>query len=389
MSLEVGRGYAISAKPSASSLFSNWTGFGASGPIESREPTLRFLMQAGLELNAAFVPNPFPSARGAYNGLFFESDEVRHPRSGFFTTMVTERGAFSAVLRIGSKRHPFSGRFDLSGQTTNRISAGNSPLAVELAIGLGGSTGQITGIVRGDGWMAGLHADQAASPSTTNHAALAGAYTFVVPGDPDPSRSPGGDGFGTARITAAGRLTFAGVLGDGSKAAQKISISPTGDWPFYVSLYGGKGSIIGWASVMNRDDTDLAGSLNWIKPALPGGLYPEGFTNRSGIVGSRYVRPDAGRVLNISNARFSFTGGNLSAPFTNEVTLTEGNRLTDRNDNKLRFDFAPAAGAFSGKETNPATGKAIPFKGVVLQKQNRASGHFLGPTRSGRVSLDP
>jgi hypothetical protein len=44
----------------------------------------------------------------------------------------------------------------------------------------------------------------------------------------------------------------------------------------------------------------------------------------------------------------------------------------------------------SGSATPPAPAgaKAVPFEGVVLQKQNRGSGYFLGTNASGRVSID-
>ena len=66
------------------------------------------------------------------------------------------------------------------------------------------------------------------------------------------------------------------------------------------------------------------------------------------LVGSHYTRPDAGRVLNFSNAFVTFIGGNLSASFTNEVALTEDNHLVNRNGGKLSFNFTPASGIFSG-----------------------------------------
>jgi hypothetical protein len=388
--LEVGRGYSITATPGAGSLLSNWTGNGASGLISSCNATLNFVMQSNLALHATFVANPFIPVRGTYHGLFFEADEVRHERSGFFITTLTELGAYSASLQIGTKRFSFSGRFDLSGLATNRVAIGaTNPLTLELTLDLSEGGNRITGGIHGSGWMAGLEADRAVFHATANRAPTAGAYTLVLPGGSDPAASPSGDGFGTVRIDPGGRLTLTGVLGDGTKAAQKVPISQNGNWPFYLGLYGGRGSMLGWASVSNRDDDDLNGMMSWIKPAGAGKLYPAGFTNDTPLTGSHYARPETGRVLNLGNTFVTFTGGGLSAPFTNEVALAENNRFANLSANRLTLNISVPNGSFSGSAADPATGKSLSFKGVVLQKQNRASGHFLGPAQGGRVSIGP
>jgi hypothetical protein len=133
----------------------------------------------------------------------------------------------------------------------------------------------------------------------------------------------------------------------------------------------------------------LEGALSWIKPAGVGKLYPDGFTNQTMLIGSSYSRPDSGRVLNFTNALVTFTGENLSAPFTNEVTLSSDNKFANLSSNKLALSVALPNGSVSGSALDPTTGKSFSFKGVVLQKQNRASGHFQGASQSGRISIDP
>jgi hypothetical protein len=91
----------------------------------------------------------------------------------------------------------------------------------------------------------------------------------------------------------------------------------------------------------------------------------------------------------LDNAFVTFTGGDLYAPFTNEVALAEDNKFVNLSPNNLTLKISLPNGSFSGSAADPATGRSVSFKGVVLQRQNRASGHFLGPTQSGKVSLDP
>jgi hypothetical protein len=278
----------------------------------------------------------------------------------------------------------------LSGLATNRVAvAATNTLAVDLMLDLSTGGNRITGNIHGDGWTASLVANRAVFQAPANAAPYAGTFTLILPGGSDPVTSPDGDGFGIVRIDTSGWLTFTGVLSDGTKAAQKVPISQGGDWPLYFSLYGGNGSMLGWTSVSNRDDGDLGGTLSWIKPASSSKLYPGGFTNGVTLAGSQYTPVGAGRVLDLDNAFVTFTGGDLYAPFTNEVALAEDNKFVNLSPNNMTLRISLPNGSFSGSAAVPATDRSVSFKGVVLQRQNRASGHFLGPTQSGKVSLGP
>ena len=69
-------------------------------------------------------------------------------------------------------------------------------------------------------------------------------------------------------VDKAGRLRLSGELADGTKISQSVPVSPNGEWPLYVSLYGGKGSILSWITFADRTTDQLTGLLNWTKPAL-------------------------------------------------------------------------------------------------------------------------
>ena len=94
-----------------------------------------------------------------------------------------------------------------------------------------------------------------------------------------------------------------------------------GQWPFFVPLYSGKGSILGWLTFSNAPDSDISGLLNWIKPAQPAArLYPAGFTNVTGAIGSAYQFTSGVPVLDFSAGQLSLTNGNLQS-FTNQFVL--------------------------------------------------------------------
>jgi hypothetical protein len=390
--LEIGRTYTITAVPALGWLFSDWA-----GSLASTSARFTFPMQEGLGLAATFIPNPFIPTKGVYNGLFHEATGVQHTSSGFFTLTLTERGSYTATILNAGKRYITRGNFDLAGHATNRIprTVGNA-LMVDWTLKLDGSD-QITGSISDGVWTAELLGDRAVWSSWSNPFTDAAKYTLVIPGATNPAAStasPEGNGYGTATIDRNGLVNFHGFLADGTPAAQRVALSKDGEWPLYVSLYGGQGSLLGWVTVTNQDASDLNGPrVSWTKPALTTGkYYPQGFQVESPLVGSRYVPPlgTTNRVLNITNGIVTFTGGNLSADLANSITLGLGSKVTNNasNTNKLILNFTLPTGLFSGSVTPANTTRVIPFKGAVLQKANNASGYFLGTNLSGRVLLE-
>lgn len=385
-SLEVGRNYLLTATPTAGQLFSNWTG----GIVTSINP-LSFAMQSNLVLQANFVPNPFLPARGIYNGLFFDESAPAHANAGFVTINLTDLGAYSGSLMQGTKKYSFSGRLSLDGRSTNTVALGKTNLVtLELTMGLGDSVKRFNGRILANGWQAGLVAEQTGfmSPAT---APYAGAYTFNFLGS-DLANEPAGDGYSTASIAPTGAATMAAVLADGTKASQKVAVTRGDLWPVYVSLYSGKGSVFGWLAFSNTPPHHtVLGNLQWTKPAVPSSkLYPAGFAFPVEAVGSRYTAPAAGeRVLPQPSAVLVFSGGDLPESVQCEIQLGTDNKVTNLSTNKLAVTITPGAGLFSGSLAHPATGKAISFKGALLENVGSGGGHFLGTNASGRVTFGP
>jgi hypothetical protein len=156
-------------------------------------------------------------------------------------------------------------------------------------------------------------------------------------------------------------------------------------------LYNGQGSIVSWVTFTNSGQSALSGALHWIKPASSTTkYYPGGFTNETEIVGFAYHQPLKGDgVLEFSSGVVTFDGGNLAQSITNDVLLGANNRVTNLDHNKLSMSITLATGAFRGSVTDPASLKAIPFGGVVVQNQNVGTGNFLGASQSGHVHFGP
>jgi hypothetical protein len=382
--LELGRAYTVTALPGAGYVFSNWTGGLIAGTSR-----LTFVMRSNLMLQANFVPNPFRAVKGTYNGLFY-SQAVDHGSSGFLSLALTERGTFTARMLAGGRRLSFIGAFDLLGMARSTVPRpGTNALTVELMADLTPGGTQITGRVTDGTFEAGLSANRAVFHPVTNPATnYAGKYTLFFPGNPDPAASPGGDGFGTLTVDRGGNAIFTGTLADGTPVTQRVPLSITGDWPLYVPLYGGKGSLLSGVTFTNAPMDDLAGEFRWIKPALPlTKYYPGGFAQRLPLSGSRYAALSTNAILDITGGLVTFSGGNLDTAFTNHVVLGARNTITNLDANKLTLTFVVPRGLFNGTVNIPGTDRTVLFKGAVHQTQNRAFGFFLGTNQSGQVTL--
>jgi hypothetical protein len=384
--LEIGRGYRLVATPAAGYLFSNWT-----GTVSSSAPTLSFLMQSNMSLQAHFVPNPFLRVSGTYNGLFFETNGVRHESSGDFRLRVTSSGTYKATLRLAGRRYAAKGKLDLEGKATNVIARlGTSPLTVRWAVDLHGLD-EVTGTITDGVWLSALRGDRTIFNATTNPAPLAGRYTFVLPSGLAPG-APEAEGWGTLKVSTSGLGLGAGTLPDGTKFRYKAPVSKNGAWPLYAPLYLTTGSLIGWAQFdTNAPLDDLTGSLMWFKPAQLGvRYYPAGFTNPTTLIGSRFVAPisSTNRVLAMTNGVVILTGGNLSQDWTSDFVLLANSRISNASPNKLSMTISLGTGLLQGSFYDTGVVRSVNFSGAILQKSAIGAGFFLGTNQAGRVLIE-
>ena len=384
--LEVGRAYTLAATavPARVNLFAEW-----GGELATNTPRLTFLMQSNLHLLARFVPNPFIAVKGAYNGLFQNETPVRHESSGFFTATTTDFGAFSAKLTLAGRVIPLSGKFAFDGRSTNTVvRPGLNPITVKLELHFEDEADSITGTLSDGNWIATLNADRATFNASTNQAPERGRYTWLLAGNSDPERAPHGFSCGTVNVDAAGRLSLAGTLADGTVLVQKVSLANNGRWPLFGRLYGGGGSILGWLRFEEAAGEDVNGRLSWIKPPLPSSrLYTNGFTFTTNFSGSAYA--PATSLLNFTDGLVSFSGGNIDPEFANAVRIDPGNKVVNLGNNKLGLKLVTSTGLFNGTVNVPGTARSLPFKGALHLKAGYGAGFFTGLTQGGRVVVQP
>jgi hypothetical protein len=380
----------MTAKPGAGYVFSKWT-----GGIYSTLPALTFVMQRALSLQANFIPTPFTPLVGTYNGLFYDTNGVTHPGSGFITINLTANtGAFNGTVQIGSSKWSLSGQFDATGNAAVTVNRGiMTPLNIVLQLDVAGGSGQITGTVTANdnSWTAQLLANRAVFNTTTNPCPQAGSYTLVMPGTPGATQSPAGDGCGTVTVSKAGVVTLNATLADGTTASASTTLSRSGQWALYAPLYAyGRGSMIGWLTFTNLPGSDISGWLSWMRPVIPTTLqFNLGFAVMTAPAGSLYTPPATGTpVLNMATGTIALSDGALAQSFTNRFQLNANNTIVNLSNNGLQLSFNTGNGTFSGNAQDPASGKWMPIKGVVLNKQNTGAGFFLNQNESGGVDLE-
>ena len=385
--LEVGRNYSMRAIAAKGYAFSNWT-----GGVLCSAPVINFPMSPRLMLQANFVRNPFAARAGNYNGLVHEIAGVRHDRSGFVSAKVTKDGGYSGSVKIDGKKLRISGKFDLGGNATNRLArTGTNALMLELQFDPN-EPPRLLGRLTDGQWVASLIADLAPVVPRGASVPLAGKYTFGWDAAENTTGAPNGLSVGSIAVSSRGQATILTCFADGATATQSVPMPTNGPIPFYVDLYKGKGSALGWLYLSRSAPPGGAvfGSLNWYRPASkPPGLFTNGFEFLAAIShGSIYVAPTNNRVLNFRNGLLRITD-EVSMSFTNPLVFGSGGNVTNRATNAMKMSVTTANGLFAGTTTEPGTGRKLQFKGAAFQDVYEGRGWWLGTNGSGPVYLAP
>ena len=337
------------------------------------------------------TPPKYAPLKATYNGLFSIPGPAAQQVAGIVTVATTPTQKFTGSLRLGATRYSFSGAFDTNGYAIVTASSRNlEPLVVNINTDLALGTDRLVGSITSSNWVAGLSAYRAVFGSATSPAtAYAGNYTLFLP------ENLLGQGFAAVSVNLGGKVQIKGFLAEGTAFSQTVTVSRDGHFPLYVPLPGGSRSVSGWMSFATRSDDDVNGRLVWLQSAQStNGSFAGGPAYETAAVGARYKPPTGGTsVLSLtsSNCFVSFSGGGLSVPFTNTLTLKAGNKLANvTSANKLTIALTLSSGLFSGSVKPPGSPElSIPFKGALWQKRNSGYGYFINASQSGAVLLTP
>jgi hypothetical protein len=236
--------------------------------------------QGSASNNLVIAPLPTALAKGTYTGLFFQSNNVTLDSSGYFTLTLDAKEKIGGSILIDGGRYGLSGHFNTNTASTNIsvIRTGTNTLTVSLQLSSDGTSGMVSGTVSDGVWTATLFGNKNYY-SPTNLCPLAGNYAMTLDGLGDGTSAPNVGTRGIIKVKSNGTISLAGQFADDAALAQAAVLSKTGQWPFYMKLYKGAGSALGWITFTNSADSKLGGSVSWIKTGSFGTFYSAGFTN--------------------------------------------------------------------------------------------------------------
>ncbi len=387
---EVGVRYTISATPNdGSSLFSHWDGLPPGNNPAAKSQT--FTMVEGLSFTAHFIPNPFWSLRGRYQGVLSGQE---FSKTGQLRVDVGSSGAFSGKLHYANSGYAVLGNFNAAGTASVLIKrADGSLITLSLNLDTTGNSEQITGSVDESGVLTDFIADRATLPSDSY---APGRLTVRISPDDTAPDAPKGSGYAVLSIDELGAVRIAGALADGRTFTASSIVSKAGVIPLHARFFGNTGAVTGSASLVDTSTDDITGSIRWFKPErLLDPCYPQAFTTQNALSGSRYIQPPAGTPFidfqtQDNRANLLLAEGNIDTQITQPLAVGNDNRvqLQTPTPTGLKLTVNPKNGRFSGNFLHPVAGKRK-FSGVVSQKQSTGWGFFRGLDACGSTVLQP
>jgi hypothetical protein len=246
--LEVGRLYALKARPARGNIFGRWTG----APFQG--PALWFMMQSNLTLVAEFIPNPFIPVQGVYSGLTSNTNPMSAEGNGLLSLLLSGSGAFSCHVTVDGKTYSTRGQFDFLGHAHAAVfRSALPPIALSLDLDLTNAPATIRGVASENDWVATFRGDR-----NVNSAPQAGDYSFSL-------SAPGqaAELEGKALISQSGIAAFSGMLREGRRFSFGTRIAADGSAPFYVSINSTNECMAGRIQFSSTSPF-VSGSVQWI-----------------------------------------------------------------------------------------------------------------------------
>src|SRR5882724_1413183 len=339
-----------------------------------------------------------PTPSGTYQGLFFDPTNVTPESSGFFQyTLSASKRSFSGKIILGIKTYSFSGAFSLAHDSQVLVARrNNTPLTLQLQLVTTNDTPQVIGTLTDGNWLAEVRGNRLYFSSRIP-TALTGRYTLSLLNTNIDQLVPNGSGYGAVLVLKNGTVALSGQAGDGTAISQSCGLSRLGDWPFHVSMFKGRGRLIGWLLVSQQAGSSIqSDGVAWVKDPGPDRLYPNGFANvMLQPTGSTFIRHTNTSVLSFTNGVAVFSAGDLFSDnfalfdFVKVLIPRQNTFVAEQSVENLRLTVNAGTGIMTGHFVDPVTGLTDPIKGIVLQQQNYARGFFLGTNAAGAFSLSP
>jgi len=260
--------------------------------------------------------------------------------------------------------------FDSEGQFQGGfVLPGGGTFNASLALSAGAIlTGTITN--RGDGSQMPVYAQNIAARPV---AALAGTYTVVLPAVSG-TGLPGGNGFGTLKVTPTGTVTLKGTLDDGTALTTSGVLDSNNVWRMVFTKAAAKsagGELLLGSIALPPASGGTAGALTWFRSAnRKDPIYPNGFTTPIAVMASRYTPP----AVSSTSANVTFSGADLANPVMKSVSIGAKDKVIYGGTDKFSLTFTAVNGLFTGSFLD--NGIARSFTGAVIQSGSSGMGLF-------------
>ncbi len=278
---EPGASVTIKAKADPGFIFTGWT-----GAVVSDQTSITFVVTPGMSVTANFTPLPFGTLEGRYSGLILAP--TGEP-AGPVKIQLSGAGTFTAKVSLGKRKVKIKGAFDSVGRYTGTILRKGLPYVVDLTLDMANGSETISGTVSDGSTTYALNSDHAIY-GPENPSPQAGVYStlFLVPEVTEP-RVPTSAGLVNVKVLRNGKVKLTGKLGDGTPFATTSTVLKNGRVPVYFRSKKAR-TVVGGTLRFNEGGAageDLQGVLTWIKGAVAGTAFPEGFRTELTVRGSQ------------------------------------------------------------------------------------------------------
>jgi len=323
-------------------------------------------------LNKTVIP-PWDPAQGRFFGLLAN-------RVGALSVSLKPGGAVTATLQTAKSKIAYSGNLTATGAFSQKVDG----ITVSIQLQLKDDAFIFVGTADTESVTLFRSAYDAGEPQSN-----AGKYTQAF--SPDTTigtrATPKGDGYGFLTVSTAGLVSMSGTLADGSAfTSQGLLLQGTNGHDSYQFFNDPNftGSIVfdyGFGSYAE-------GVIDWADNAAQNKYFPAGFNSTIYEDATRYTVPAKGvRAIAITSGTIEFSGGGLTAPFYQAVTLSTANVMTPvgKNPHSVKITLDTATGTVTGSFIGPATPASTTFHGVLYQGPGYPAifGGFLGPVSDG------
>ena len=386
---------------------------GRTGEISGRPTTagiyqlrIRAINAAGIseEVTAQMIIQPIETgALGVFVGSVEPNAVVNAGLGGRLDLMTSVNGSYTLKLNHAGKPVTFKGVMEVPSDRIPRIRAVNTKLGLDVDLSLDHETETMMGMLTVAGTTAAISGWKNPWNAKTNPASKqAGYYTVgldLAASATDPEL-PQGSGFASFTIGLDGRATIKGRTADGTSFATPGFVGSAGQLLVYQPLYKKKAGVIMCNLQLALDffsnfiDNKINGTGHWERPAIPGRLYPNGFTDVSLEINGQLLSSSTAagnKVLGLpshsGDHNLVFTDGGLgaqdpSATFTYPSTLKP---LVATNSSLTKLSINAATGAVTGSFTLDDAGvkRKVTYQGLIIRNSTSprllARGYFLLP----------